>query len=395
MKIRVFNTFRADPVFFTIILVTVLINTGTGIISPIIAGLLKQYGYSSFVASFPFLSLVIGRILSKAVSGKVIKFIKHKNTVIYFSIIYLIVFIGYMYFDSIIHITILRFLEGIVEGIMGIVLLDYIIEYSGSKKGEKLGLFGSAIGLGFIIGPLLGGVVSTYLGIKWTFLIGAIFGGLAALMALIYLPVFELKKQPNRKKAKAISFYSVVVNYSALYAPIYLRRVLFFSFMMILPFYLIDNFKLQLGGSSIFFMVSAIITTIGMGMTGRFADKYNPVKITIISLFAISISIFLFAFANSILAFWVFFLLEVVAFTFMVPASMKIFTQKIDSHPSRQEILGILGSMTEILTLILSFLLPFIYSVSYNYVWVFISLISLGAAFFLLLGVSQQSTTHR
>ncbi len=54
-------------VFHAVILVTVLINTGTGIISPVIAGLLKEYGYTSLLASVPFLFLVVGRILSQVV----------------------------------------------------------------------------------------------------------------------------------------------------------------------------------------------------------------------------------------------------------------------------------------------------------------------------------------
>jgi MFS family permease len=362
--------------FRLILLITFLINTGTGIISPIISGLLRDYGYDYFQASIPFVFLVLGRIISKVFSGSLIQKIGSKNTVQLFCALYFLVFILYIFSTDYLVISILRFLEGLVEGIVVVVLMDYAIEYSGEKKGQQMGMFSAAIGLGFIVGPFISGLIlNLFDDISYVFIIASLAGLISFLITRIKLPNIETKPRPVLSMSKMA--FSIVKEYSGIYSPSYLRRILFFALMIILPFHLIDVFEQNYAYASTFFMVSAIITTTCMTFAGKISDRKNARKIALYSLLIISASIFLFPFAKNIYLFWVLFIIETFAFTFMLPSSMKIFAETIEKKPLRTEILGWLGAMTEFITLILSFIIPIVYKQSPMYAWIFLSCIAL------------------
>jgi MFS family permease len=361
--------------FQLILLITFLINTGTGIISPIISGLLRDYGYDYFQASLPFVFLVIGRIISKVFSGSLIKKIGSKNTIMLFSALYFLVFILYIFSSDYLTISVLRFLEGLVEGIVVVVLMDYAIEYSGKQKGKQMGMFSAAIGLGFIVGPFIAGLIlNIFDDINYVFIIASLSGLISFFIMKLKLPNLDAKPRPKLNVSKMV--LSIAKNYSGIYSPSYLRRILFFALMIILPFHLMDVFQQNYAQASTFFMVSAIITTTCMTFAGKIADKTNARKIALYSTLIIAVSLFLFPFAKNIYLFWVLFSIETLAFTFMLPSSMKIFAETIEKKPLRTEILGWLGAITEFITLILSFVIPILYKKGPTYAWLFLAFLT-------------------
>lgn len=376
--------------FFIIVCLTATVNTGMGLIVPILPNILKSYGYTTAGLSLPFLSLVIGRIISKSFAPAIIGILKNKATLVLSFILYCCTFICYTLLDNKIpYITnlvnngmafiALRFFEGIVEGVSIICLTDIAIILSKENRGKLMGIFGSSFGVGFVLGPLIGGFSYRYGGTDAIFYSG---GGLSAIatLASLTLPSFDKDNVPVKKNNGWIRSALEHAEFFPKYGPSIIRRVLFFSFMIVLPLYSTQYLGVDTTYAAFFFTASAVISTTMMPLTGKLADHIKPEKILSISLILMAVLIIGFGFTTDLYIFAALFLTESLCFSFMLPAGMKVFADAVDTHPSRTVIISAYGGITEIITLLLAVLIPYLYSLNAKTSWIFIGSICAVAA---------------
>lgn len=359
--------------FLFVLILNVIINTGMGIIMPILPILLTDYGFSIAGLSAPFLVLILARLLSKFYSGKIINYFGNKNVLMFSFIIYALTFFMYSFIRTKEAFIIIRFFEGIVEGIAIVSLTEMAIVFADKNKGKLMGYFGSSFGLGFILGPAIGGIMYDIFGKNIMFLSGGLIGILGFILALS-LPKTTTQKEVQNITPNIIKMGLQYLVYLKYYGPSIVRRATLFSFMIILPLYLVSTFGTSSSSVSAFFSTSAIITTLLMPFTGKLADKYNPAVIVCISLGIMGFMISLFGIANNITIFTIFFIIETLTFAFMLPAGMKLFAESIKDHPRRTNIIGFFGGLTELTTLIIAILLPLVYSFDYKIAWVCVGL---------------------
>jgi MFS transporter, DHA1 family, multidrug resistance protein len=356
-------------VFLRILLLSVFMNAGLGIIIPILPVLLKQYGFTTAGLSLPFVALILGRILSKYYAGRLIRHFDDKQLLMACFILYAFVFLIYPYIHSAWMFTSIRFFEGLVEGTAVISLTDLaIVNSAGENRGKLMGYFGSSFGLGFILGPLLGGVLYQYYGVTVMFSGGALLGALGLFIAG-FLDKKNNELHHTIKNVTVKASWRSYLNYLPMYLPSLLRRALFFSFMILIPLYITEHLGLKASSASLFFSGSAILTTTFMPFTGKLADNRSSTKITFISLSLMGLLIVAFGFTQDWLVFTILFIAETIAFAFMLPAGMKVFADSVTDNPNRQEIIGCFGSLTEVVTLILAFIIPSLYALNAMYAW--------------------------
>jgi DHA1 family multidrug resistance protein-like MFS transporter len=357
--------------FFVVVCLTVAVNAGMGLIVPILPTFLQDYGFSVAGLSLPFLSLIIGRMLSKTCAAQIIALLSNKLTLVVSFVLYGLVFACYPLVEHAYGFIALRFFEGVVEGISIICLTDLAIVLSKENRGKLMGIFGSSFGIGFVVGPLLGGVCYEWGGTTAMFAAGAVMGGLGALMSLVVPSIEQVPPKRNNWLFPAMEHMKFLPEYG----PSIIRRAVFFCFMIVLPLYATTQLGLAPTDVALYFTSSAILSATLMPFTGKLADRISSEKILALSLPLMAALIMAFGLSNDPLLFTSLFILESLVFALMLPAGMKVFAEAVDGHPERTEIISSFGGLTEALTLVLAVLIPWLYTVSPLLTWVAIGAI--------------------
>ncbi|WP_137888844.1 MFS transporter [Pseudomonas sp. 2FE] len=357
--------------FFVVVCLTVAVNAGMGLIIPVLPSFLQGYGFSVAGLSLPFLSLILGRMLSKTCAAQVIAVLSNKATLVVSFLLYGAVFVCYPLVEHVYGFIALRFFEGVVEGISIICLTDLAIVMSKHNRGKLMGIFGSSFGIGFVVGPLLGGVCFEWGGTTAMFGAGAVLGLLGAALSLVVPTIDQVPPRRNNWLFPAMEHMKFLPEYG----PSIIRRAVFFCFMIVLPLYATTQLGLKATDVALYFTSSAIISASLMPFTGKLADRISAEKILALSLPLMGGLIMAFGIGSHVLLFTALFLLESLVFALMLPAGMKVFADAVDGHPERTEIVSSFGGFTELLTLILAVLIPWLYTVSTELTWALIGLL--------------------
>lgn len=200
------------------------------------------------------------------------------------------------------------FVGRIIGGICGASLTTcfaYIADISPpSKRAQNFGLVGTAVGLGFIIGPFLGGMLSEY-GTRVPFIIASLLSLLNFLYGFYVIP--ESLKFENRRKfdIKRSNLLGVFIQFKKDKAPRKLLLVLFFIYMAgqtfpaVWPFYtkLLYNWSdLKIGYSLAF---AGVMVAIVKGTFVKWSqEQLGSVRSVYIGLMFTMLGLSLFAIAD-------------------------------------------------------------------------------------------------
>jgi len=212
------------------------------------------------------------------------------------------------YLISFAHSLPLIFLSRIIDGITGgniSVAQAYIADVTqGKERTKAMGLIGAAFGLGFIFGPVLGGILSTY-----GFTVPFIFAGtLALLNSILILLIFPESEKPDVRK-KAAVFFSLKSAKEILQPAIVAQLTLLFfivtfSFSLmqgIFPLFTEKLFLWKEIENGYFFAFIGIISVISQGFIIRkLVDIVKESTLIKVSIIILSLSFLGFGISNSV-----------------------------------------------------------------------------------------------
>ncbi len=200
------------------------------------------------------------------------------------------------------------FLGRVVAGIFGAshtVATAYVADISTKEdKAKNFGIIGAAFGLGFVIGPGVGGIVSEFWGVKAPFFVA---GGLSLLNLLMGLLLIKESLPPEKRRkiefAKMLPFVSFV--HMKKYRGV-IGFVIAFSLVnlagQVMPstwsFFTIEKFNWTEWEVAVSLMVVGLLVSAVQGfLTGKLVKKYGNRKVIItgftlwtIGMFAIALS---------------------------------------------------------------------------------------------------------
>ena len=183
-----------------VIMLTVLIDmTGFGMIIPLIPFYAQRFasgasGIGILLASFSVMQLIFSPLLGKTSDTR------GRKPVLLFSILTSIgSFFLFTYANSYLMLLLSRIVAGLATE--GTVAQAYIADIT-TKENRSIGIgkVGAAIGVGFILGPVIGGLLSPY-GIKAPGAAALILSIINLLFVIVFLP------EPERLKSKESSSF--------------------------------------------------------------------------------------------------------------------------------------------------------------------------------------------
>jgi MFS family permease len=353
---------------------TIVICTGLSAVIPVIPNIMREYEVGSSIITLTFTTLLVGRLLSSIFSGYILlKLPPHKLLLISF-ILHTATMIFLIFARTGFTFALLRFFEGIFEGIVSVTLQVLVIGLSTKEdRGAKMGYLQSSFGVGFILGPLIGSFSMK------VFMAKGVFGVTAMLMVLCIIWLTLIYKNISRDlgeiKSQKITFSLSFIRYLPFYSGPILQRILFVAFSMLLPLYLVDNFYLGADKVGYYFTMSAIITTCMMPFTGKLSNYLDANYLVVGAFLIMGFSIFGMGYVGNQDLFIMLFILETFGFAVMAPNAMKIFGDRIANNDRKGEIIGTLSSVREITNILVSLCIIPLYQYDKFFPWVTLSIV--------------------
>ncbi len=217
-----------------ILLLVVFIDLiGFGIVIPILPLLIEHVGGGTILVGiiialfslFQFIfSPILGRLSDKYGRKPILVLSSFLNSISYF-----LIFLS----PNLWILFLARILAGIGSANISVAQAYIADTSSAHDRTKKLGLIGAAFGLGFIVGPLLGGVVSSKISIQAAFLVPAIF----SLINTILISIILSESNTSLQKHIKIELFNLKVTKEVL-------RPKNIAFLLLLFFFV--NFALSL-----------------------------------------------------------------------------------------------------------------------------------------------------
>jgi predicted MFS family arabinose efflux permease len=137
---------------------------------------MKEHGYSVALAGIPLVANGLGRVFSDLFSGVMATYFSSGVLLLAAIVIgFLMSVVGYLFLDAMpVFLTVFT-IFGLTEAMFALSLRKIGFDQSApERQGQVQGLMASALGVGFALGPLLGGFVGKWLGVNALFALYAV-----------------------------------------------------------------------------------------------------------------------------------------------------------------------------------------------------------------------------
>ncbi|OGH18016.1 MAG: hypothetical protein A2868_02135 [Candidatus Levybacteria bacterium RIFCSPHIGHO2_01_FULL_40_15b] len=177
-----------DKRMLTLLLVVFIDLLGFGIVIPILPILVEEIGGDVFLVGVIISVFSLAQFLFSPIIGRLSDKYGRRPLLITTAFINALSYILIFFFHSLLLLFIARIIAGIGSANIS-VAQAYVADTSKShERTKKMALIGAAFGLGFIFGPLIGGVVSETFGPNAPFIIPGILSLINTMLIYILLP---------------------------------------------------------------------------------------------------------------------------------------------------------------------------------------------------------------
>jgi predicted MFS family arabinose efflux permease len=258
---------------------------------------MKEHGYSIALAGIPLVANGIGRVCSDLFSGVMASYFG-SGTLLIAAVAtgFAMSVIGFMFLDVMpVFLTVFT-IYGLTEAMFALSLRKIGFDQSApERQGQVQGMMASALGIGFTLGPLLGGFIGKWLGVNALFLLYAVPEALGFILVLLGgahrygKTVREASTslwQEGLKLLRRPAFLAscLAIGQSFFYL-VGVTRVAF-------PFLAVNHRGIGLEVLGIMVSISRLTDTFGRFSGGLLADKFKPYRVILLGV-ALGIPMFL------------------------------------------------------------------------------------------------------
>jgi predicted MFS family arabinose efflux permease len=259
---------------------------------------MKEHGYSIALAGMPLVANGIGRVCSDLLSGVMATYFSSGALLIAAVTTGFVMSIaGYVFLDAMPVFLAVFTIYGLTEAMFALSLRKIGFDQSApERQGRVQGLMASALGIGFTIGPLLGGFIGKWLGVDALFFLYAVPEVIGLVLVLLG------GAHRYRKTARESSTTLWQESFNLLRRPPFLASCLaiaqsFFYLVGItrvaFPFLAVNQRGIGLEVLGIMVSISRLTDTLGRFSGGLLADKIKSYRVILLGV-ALGIPMFLF-----------------------------------------------------------------------------------------------------
>jgi DHA1 family tetracycline resistance protein-like MFS transporter len=281
---------------------------GFGFIIPLIPDYITRFGGAPALAGLLAAVYALGQFFAAPIVGRLSDKYGRKPLLL-FSIggtFLSLLLLGFS--RSLILVFIARLLDGLTGGNIT-VAQSYIVDITDEKnRARGLGLIGMAFGLGFILGPLFGGLLSVY-GLAVPAFVAAGIAFLNLLLITFQLPeslTQERKDQALLRPRKVLSFKMLMTVLRRQGTGTVLLMTLLYSFAFILfesMFAIFVADRLGLDSKFRGFLlayVGLLVALVQGGLVGVLVKKFDERKLTALSVLIAALAMLFYSFSSSV-----------------------------------------------------------------------------------------------
>ena len=369
-----------SPIF--IIVLTVFIDiTGYGIIIPLLPYYANEFqagptALGVLIASFALMQFFFSPILGKISDNK------GRKPILLLSLFFS--FIGFTIF-SLANSFLMLLLSRIIAGLATerAVAQAYIADVTDkNSRTKEMGKIGAALGAGFIIGPAMGGILSTY-GFSTAGYAAMILTVINILFVLTFLPEPKVENKQNLNK---IGFLNELKN--SLEKPFFTSTLLilfiitfaFSTIPVIVPLLGIDFFNFDSLQLSYVFIYIGLVQIIMQGfLINKLSKKFGDQKLITLGPILMALGTFLMPSIQNVIVFFLANSLLASGFG-LINTSIPAFISKKISPTEQGSMLGIASSVSSIANIPGPLIIGLIYDFAGPFISFFISTVLLATA---------------
>jgi MFS family permease len=272
----------------------------------------KTFGGSGVFSLFQLIATPIWGRFSDAYGRKPILILSTGGTILAFAWL--------AYASTLESLLVARAFGGIMSGNLAAAFAYATDVTDPQNRAKGLGIVASAFGIGFAVGPPLGGLLGTDGGIPsmhWPGIASAVLSAIAFLGTIFLLPESlpkELRKPIGKPKARSEAVESDVSPIKAMLSnPVLIGLVMSSLFVAIaagamqsvFQFWGRDLFNYSLRDIGVHFMVFALLSAVGQaGLVGPLVKRFGEKRLSLMAIGGVAVGLMLFATAQNDAMVW-------------------------------------------------------------------------------------------
>src|SRR5262250_3395795 len=259
-------------------------SSGAAMLGPFF---MKAHGYSIALAGIPLVANGIGRVCSDLMSGVMATYLSPGVLLIAATAIGIATSItGYVFLDTMSVFTAAWILFGLTEAMFALALRKVGFDQAApERQGRVQGQMASALGLGFTLGPLLGGFVGKWLGPDGLFFLYSVpqlFG-----LLFIFIAGAQRYRKAVRQNSQPLWREGVLLLRQAPFLASCLAICQSFLFLIgvtrvAFPFLVTNHVGLSLEAVGIMVAVSRLTDTLGRFSGGWLCDRISSSRVILL-----------------------------------------------------------------------------------------------------------------
>lgn len=294
------------PLLFSVVLMDMV---GFGFIIPLIPDYIKQFHADPALLGLLMAVYAGGQFIAAPIVGRLSDKYGRKPLLLFsiggtfFSLLLL------AFAPSLLFVFLARLLDGLTGGNIT-VAQSYIVDITDTKaRAKNLGLIGMAFGLGFIIGPIFGGLLARF-GLAVPALVAAGIAFINCMLIIFLLPESLTQERKNSLASKPRKLFALKDIAATLKLPgtgVMLLMVIFYSFGLTVfestfSLFAAEHLKADSATRGILLTyIGIIIAFVQGGLVGKLAKRFDERKLLFVSLIITGIALLFYGFSQSIL----------------------------------------------------------------------------------------------
>ena len=303
------NRFRFGFSPLLVIFMTIFIDlTGFGMILPLLPFYAAKFQAGSSALGMLVASFALMQFISSPILGKISDDAGRKPVLLLSILTSIASFIIFAVANSFIILLLSRIIAGIATEVG--VAQAYIADVTSEKERAKgIGRVGAAQGAGFIVGPVIGGFLSSY-GFWAAGYAAAVLALVNFVFVFFFLPETNVNKGLHISSSSKESIPTRIVNalskplIGTILAILFIMSLAFSAIPVIMPILGITLFGLKPDAMAFFFVYIGFVQILFQGFAvGELAKRLGEEKMLVFGSLLMTISLFLMAFVPNITVF--------------------------------------------------------------------------------------------